>query len=227
MEKQAQNKQSDKTQPEVDIADKRLARLGIAGWISWARASAYPINGGEKGPRAATIVFSVYFSLSARLPRGRGNDGTPSRCAVCCVLCACTVLPAQLCPCIPPARDAAPCSHRSPSAAINKLPLITAVIAELFHSSNYSSQPDPGYLGWALSPKVAPSQPRALIVPGGPRMAAPGRGHCCAHGAPAAAWDPLGVRDSVPPRATPCDEGEQGTGSRNRREERSGRDKAL
>lgn len=226
MEKQAQNKQSDKTQPEVDIADKRLARLGIAGWISWARASAYPINGGEKGPRAATIVFSVYFSLSARLPRGRGNDGTPSRCAVCCV--PAPSCPPQLCPRIPPARDAAPCSHRSPSAAINKLPLITAVIAELFHSSNYSSQPDPGYLGRALSPKMAPSQPRALIVPCGPRMAAPGRGHCCAHGAPAAAWDPLCVRDRASHHGQPpCDEGEQGTGSRNRREERSGRDKAL
>lgn len=63
-----------------------------------------------------------------------------------------------------------PCSHYSPSTFINKLPLITAVIAKLFHSSNYSSQPNPGYLSRALSPKMAPSQ---LIY-------SPGFSLCCA-----------------------------------------------
>lgn len=75
-------------------------------------------------------------------------------------------------------RDGAPCSHHSPSAFINKLPLITAVIAKLFHGSNYSAQPNPGYLGRELSPKMAPSQ----------LISSPGFSLCCA----APEWSTLG-----------------------------------
>jgi len=55
-------------------------------------------------------------------------------------------------------QDGVPCSHYSPSTFINKLPLITVVIAKLFHSGNYSSQPNPSYLSGTLSLKMARSQ---------------------------------------------------------------------
>lgn len=79
-----------------------------------------------------------------------------------------------------PAQDGAPCSHHSPSTLINKLPLITAVIAELFHSGNYSSQPDPGYLGRALSVGMAASQlisSAGLSVLAVPKCSTPGWQH--------------------------------------------------
>lgn len=137
---------------------------------SRVRASARHINSAGEGralqqPQAGAfpVIFSVYFSLSDQLPQGRGLmtalHHRQRRVSA-------SILPAwQLCHRVPshPQRpssgatpqDAAPRSHYSPSTFINKLPLITAVIAKLFRSSNYSSQPDPGYLSGALSPKMA------------------------------------------------------------------------
>lgn len=104
-------------------------------------------------------ILSLFF-LVRPAPAGQGgNDGTSSP-----AVAGVYIHPAGD-SCVPasPARpagprDGAPCSHRSPSTFINKLPLITAVIAELFHSGNYSSRPNPGYLGTALSPRMAASQ---------------------------------------------------------------------
>lgn len=50
----------------------------------------------------------------------------------------------------PEPQDRAPCACYSPSAFINKPPLITAVIAKLFHGSGRSPQPHAGCVSGTL-----------------------------------------------------------------------------
>lgn len=147
-------------------------------------------------------ILSLFF-LVCPAPQGRGNDSTSSA----AVAGLASILERQLRP--QPARDAVPCSHHSPSTFINKLPLITAVIAKLFHSRNYSSQPNPGYLGRALSLRVAASQiissPGLFLVVPAPKCST--RGWGSTRVGPWQGWH------SVPPQATTPEQGQRGAGS--------------